>query len=618
MTESLTRIHRLVTRCQSEEGLTIRLRLSQALDTLDWSPPGLAPAAILCIRRLADPLPRAWRTTPASFQPTSAWRACLSKSLELNARCALRPAHEAVGVETNAVLFADYAELLACLALDWCAGTASVRWWWKALFPGLDATRSVRKAWSENPQHVPAALCRLDRVGRSDEFLSALLPSTASQLLENILHTFALTELHSVPMTAPDSPSVSRSASIAIGTKPSAPWSRWIKVDPALPLEPRNLMIICAMLEYAPGVLRSRRFREAFSDWTAGAASGTESLSPHSVSPSPTQNHSTQTLREPEFAESSLAIVQNATAPLTTPEDPIPDRVGMLGDRVSDGAARFARLETPPSNVPHSFVAAPSTHSRDSLTDHLTGTVATHWGGVFYLVNVALGLGLYGDFTTPLQAGLALPVWDFLAMVGRRLIGAGLESDQIWTVLANLSGRENREPPGQWFEPPGEWRIPQDWLAPFVEHSDWRWSAALGRIQIIHPQKFLVADVSVATEQGAQQIEDELRRLGASASKVLRAEPGLCSAPSVEPLERWLGWLVPYIQARLERALGVEWDDPLRDLVFRHRARMEITAARLDVQFELNAHPIELRLAGLDRDPGWIPAAGRTLAFHYD
>jgi hypothetical protein len=25
-----------------------------------------------------------------------------------------------------------------------------------------------------------------------------------------------------------------------------------------------------------------------------------------------------------------------------------------------------------------------------------------------------------------------------------------------------------------------------------------------------------------------------------------------------------------------------------------------------------------VRLAGLDRDPGWVPAAGRRVAFHYE
>jgi len=37
----------------------------------------------------------------------------------------------------------------------------------------------------------------------------------------------------------------------------------------------------------------------------------------------------------------------------------------------------------------------------------------------------------------------------------------------------------------------------------------------------------------------------------------------------------------------------------------------------LDLFFELSEHPLEIRLAGLDRDPGWVPAAGRFVRFHY-
>jgi hypothetical protein len=43
-----------------------------------------------------------------------------------------------------------------------------------------------------------------------------------------------------------------------------------------------------------------------------------------------------------------------------------------------------------------------------------------------------------------------------------------------------------------------------------------------------------------------------------------------------------------------------------------------VTDDRVAVLFRLAEHPIELRMAGLDRDPGWVPAAGRHIVFHYD
>jgi hypothetical protein len=41
-------------------------------------------------------------------------------------------------------------------------------------------------------------------------------------------------------------------------------------------------------------------------------------------------------------------------------------------------------------------------------------------------------------------------------------------------------------------------------------------------------------------------------------------------------------------------------------------------ASDLEVGFSLETYPLEIRLAGLDRDPGWIPAAGRTVRFRFE
>jgi hypothetical protein len=44
---------------------------------------------------------------------------------------------------------------------------------------------------------------------------------------------------------------------------------------------------------------------------------------------------------------------------------------------------------------------------------------------------------------------------------------------------------------------------------------------------------------------------------------------------------------------------------------------VHVTETRLDVVSALADLPIEVRLAGLDRDPGHVPAAGRALFFHF-
>ena len=74
---------------------------------------------------------------------------------------------------------------------------------------------------------------------------------------------------------------------------------------------------------------------------------------------------------------------------------------------------------------------------------------------------------------------------------------------------------------------------------------------------------------------------------------------------------------MPYVRARLQRALGLADADELGAPLCAHQARVYVTATHLDVALALEALPIAIRLAGLDRDPGWVPAAGRYIAFHF-
>jgi hypothetical protein len=89
-------------------------------------------------------------------------------------------------------------------------------------------------------------------------------------------------------------------------------------------------------------------------------------------------------------------------------------------------------------------------------------------------------------------------------------------------------------------------------------------------------------------------------------------------AESRLPLRRWVGRLGAYAAARIQVAMG----DPDRahavDSALRRRAKVFATETHVDVSLSLFSQPIEIRLAGLDRDPGWIPAAGRFVAFHFE
>lgn len=251
--------------------------------------------------------------------------------------------------------------------------------------------------------------------------------------------------------------------------------------------------------------------------------------------------------------------------------------------------------------------------------------IQTGFGGLFYLINVGLRLNLYGDFTTPLSPGLSLSVWDFLALLGRRLCGGRVEEDAVWALLARLAGRREGEGPGHDFAPDEEWRVPPAWLAPFAGGGAWEWAAAGGRLRVRHPAGFLVLDVPLGARRTRREVgrrlAQELEAYGGRSDVTLRPaesedfEGAREFADEGAALGRWLGRLAPYVSARLRVALGT---DEAARLLCEQRARVSVSETRLDVTFALERLPLEVRLAGLDRDPGWVPAAGRRVAFHYE
>lgn len=92
--------------------------------------------------------------------------------------------------------------------------------------------------------------------------------------------------------------------------------------------------------------------------------------------------------------------------------------------------------------------------------------------------------------------------------------------------------------------------------------------------------------------------------------------------PDDSPTEAWLAERIQAIRQRLTQALGDPEGDPAQKdwlaWVCAQPARITATSTRLDVFFSLEALPLDIRFSGLDRDPGWVPAAGRFIAFHFD
>jgi hypothetical protein len=240
--------------------------------------------------------------------------------------------------------------------------------------------------------------------------------------------------------------------------------------------------------------------------------------------------------------------------------------------------------------------------------------VETELGGLFYLLNLGIFLGQYGDFTTPLEPGIALDPWDYVTLLGRRLTRSRARKDPIWCLLARLGGRTTRQAPGRGFRPPRAWRVDPQWLEPFDDDGTWRWSAARQTLRIVHPAGFTAVAVPRTAAAPERQLHRELARLGRRPElrrTTLAPEPA-------RPVARWVARLGGYADARLHRALDLPLDRPLAPVLFERRARVFVSPTHLDVVLRLAELPLEARFAGLDRTPGWLPAAGRYVAFHFE
>jgi hypothetical protein len=122
----------------------------------------------------------------------------------------------------------------------------------------------------------------------------------------------------------------------------------------------------------------------------------------------------------------------------------------------------------------------------------------------------------------------------------------------------------------------------------------------------MHPAGFAVVDSPRA------DIARELTRRRITRTRADARVPASASA-----LDRWVTHLADYLRARFGLALGVPRRAAPR-LAFVRPARVLVTDTRIDVMSALADLPIEVRLAGLDRDPGHVPAAGRGLYFHFE
>ncbi|MCP3137352.1 hypothetical protein [Pyxidicoccus xibeiensis] len=673
------------------EPLTARLRMESLLSGAHLLPAGLPPSATVCIRRLMDPKPGVMPVRGHAVRPPREWDEALASTLAAQVARAARPVQGAVPPSAEAVLFADPAELMACLASDVSRGSALAHWWWRGLFPSVDLARTVVAEWLRRPEYVPAALETVVHRREVRPVLSLFSREEARTLLAHVARVHGLTALASVrvleeeDVVPQDTGHTGARRSSKEGGGPGAsvaPWERWVPEarGTGLGVERQALLGVSMMLRRAPVETRAPSFAPAVVAWRRGGEEAPRVERPLRVSEVPTRKVDLHPVDIGSPSTPAAVRVERAQEPVRgvsappDPDVPSPRTERAPREEVRTGAPVSVSAGSTDSPTPPSFEApvvvsantevptgvAPAQDAVDSAPPvlppipsdpprlfapspgHAWGLpIPTGLGGLFYLVNLGLFLELYGDFSRPSHPHLALPLWDFVTLLGRRLLVAPRPGDPVWKVLALLSRRKPGETAGHGFDPPHEWRVSGEWLLAFrsPEATTWTWAVDDGRLRVRHPEGFLVVDVTCATDSDAEaqalrETEPYLHILAAPKASsegaavddalppftLVRGEVAAAAGGDGTPLERWLGWLVPYCRARLARALGLPLEDAaeLESTLFTHDARIHLTDTHVDVVLELAQLPLAVRLAGLDRDIGWLPSAGRHLTFHFE
>jgi hypothetical protein len=615
---------------------------------MDFHPPGLPRSASVFIRKLHDPLPGSLRLQGDLRAPIT-WQEALKTKLNQLVVSAARPALGSVPANAQAVIFLDRSELLASLASDWCAGTVMYRWWWKNLLRLEDSDRLVAELWQATPEYVPAALEQLAKMRKATDFTHRLTDVEVNHLSLSIARKFALDQLMAV-LERPGSswflqrdPGVRRTVHDHIRKRP-APWQSWLREGESAGLRPSQELFlgIALTLQRAPVVARSAEFQQSVRDWQREVQlqlppeAAWDEFEQHALSKRQvvTDSQRSQEDANQRLINADLAFRQNGTTASGSPSttDQIFAIGGIFGSK--------SRASQPA--VPQTFAAAETGllekefHSSQQPTLEMPATAAvirpeatieTQFGGLFYLINLGLYLNLYGDFTTPQSPGIQLSIWDFVGLVGRELVGDQLEADALWLLLRQLAVHQAGEPLGFGFYPEEEWRLPTEWLEPFTPEKTLRWIIADARLRFFHSAGFLVLDVALGEGSHTQQLQAEIDRYDSLGFQVSQEASGSFAQTPAKPysqlktspeIRSWLDHLLPYIHARLRKALGWEKSETLAAEWWRQKASVVVTATLLDINLKLAELPIEFRLAGLDRDPGWVPAAGRFISFHYD
>jgi len=609
-----------------------RVRTESRLRSLDMNPPGLPGHAILIVRRLE--LPAVDRGTGPQART----------ALDRLRQAAARPAAGPVPASAQAVLFSDEVELVACLTADLVRSVAGQHWYWRQVGPFRAAGpgrpgAALAAAWLRDVRWLPGCLARLSEP-EARQAVSLLSPPEAARVLRALLSAFGVADQAASP-----GPELTR-------PPPGPPWRRWLRPT-WLPPEAEALWGVALSLHHAPAVARGPGYASELAAWRTVTAQATRFRSPARADPAqedPGERAPAErdpALLDPEERDPALLdpeerppaegarprAAERDAMPAADPAGagrPGPRRVswtvpshGSADGRASGSAdGRASRTEgRPEAGTPPATAAGPAgapdlgaperteSNAADVRREANAGTPPWAEGGIvaglaslLFLVNFVVWLDDRAD--PPWPAG-----WALVELLGRYLLGdrlADVADDPLWDVLAELDGRRPGTVPAVGLGPADPLRLPRAWLERWPPPAPGYVARRHGeRLVIRHPQAgFVAADVPCPAGTFEEVRAAEAAWLGdVEVAADGPADPATPVRRFDDAVGAFASWLL--------RSRGIAAQ------ALAAPGRVLVTSTHLDVMLSLQDIDLAVRVAGLDRDPGWVPQLGRIVLFHF-
>ena len=666
-------ISRLKAAGNKADAVGARLFFERLFTSADFHPPGIPQRAIVCIRKMSAPGVRGFGRGSAGGNLAADWETRVRGEIEKLFRSAYRPLREFVSAGAECVVFEDRAELLACLARDWQRGFLTENWWWRALFPKLFRAQAVAEIWLEQAEYAPAAFQILAKTGAAREFAKKLQRDETVKLLQKIIRVFGLRQLEKAlfePLDETSDPAtknllkiakkaqltaMERSAIAAIAADFDSFFIKLFTEIKAsdLSFEQKSLLVAAVTLARAPRMARSPEFAEMMriervknefqKEFTVKQPiekvekqktlekrqksrvkqfrefrekSELQKSQPESPEALKSETH---VLFETGDQKSEKRFEEKPSEPRETIEVKKTAEIRFEAGKPQKKAEKSEQIARQKAEPKHQKAFETKAEDRlfgeffEDFQTKIEDSFQTRFGGVFYLLNLGLFLGLYRDFTESLEAEIDLNIWDFVALLALEFLGERIKRDEIWNFLIRVSGRENGHDFGREFNRFQDWRMPTAWLETFPKDREWLWAKQRKRLVIRHAAGFNVVDVSLGGD-AEKRLKIESKIYDRYFAKIEGAKRA--GFPQIKPKSR-LKNLTEFLEKRLFQALNVETREELNAVLFERQATVSVSTTHLEVTFGLADLPIEIRLAGIDRDPGWIPAAGKYVYFHF-